>query len=107
MHQLQRAVYSGRIAPERGRRPDELRAISGAHTLLTNIVLAWNTTKMHDMVLSLRGGGMHFEDDWLRRIGPAHFGHVTFRGTMRFGVDKFPESLLRTISGEATSFKLR
>ena len=40
-------------------------------------------------------------------MGPAHFGHINSRGTMRFGVDKFPQSLLRENSGEAASFKLR
>ncbi len=95
MHQLQRAVYSGRIAPERGRRPDELRAISGAHSLISNVVIAWNTMKMHDVVLALRGSGMRIEDDWLRRIGPAHFGHINFRGTMRFGIERYAQSLLK------------
>jgi TnpA family transposase len=40
VHQLQRAVYYGKIAPERGRRVDEMIAISGSHTLLTNLVIA-------------------------------------------------------------------
>lgn len=47
---LQRAVFSGKVAPERGRRRDEMRAISGSHALLTNIVLAWNTRRMHETV---------------------------------------------------------
>jgi hypothetical protein len=38
---------------------------------------------MNDVVLALRNSGMRIEDDWLRRIGPAHFGHINFRGTMR------------------------
>lgn len=46
VHQLQRAAYSGKVAPERGRRRDEMKAISGFHALLTNIVLAWNTARM-------------------------------------------------------------
>lgn len=46
VHQLQRAVYSGKVAPERGRRRDEMKAISGSHALLTNIELAWNTAQM-------------------------------------------------------------
>jgi len=29
VHQLQRAVYSGKVAPERGRRREEMKAISG------------------------------------------------------------------------------
>jgi hypothetical protein len=37
----------GRVAPERGRRSDELIAICGLHALLTNnIALAWNTYRM-------------------------------------------------------------
>ena len=54
MHQLQRVVYSGKVAPERGRRRDEMLAISGSHALLTNIVLAWNTGRMHDIVERLK-----------------------------------------------------
>jgi TnpA family transposase len=56
VHQLQRAIYSGRVAPERGRRGDEMAAISGAHALLTNIVLAWNTQRMGAVVARLREG---------------------------------------------------
>jgi TnpA family transposase len=40
VHQLQRAVYYGRIAPERGRRTEEMVAISGAYALLAYAVLA-------------------------------------------------------------------
>nr|WP_245639727.1 transposase [Paraburkholderia heleia] len=43
VHQLQRAIYTGKIAPERGRRRDEMIAISDSLTLLTNLVIAWST----------------------------------------------------------------
>jgi TnpA family transposase len=56
VHQLQRAVHQGRIGTQRGRRRDELWAISGAHTLLTNAIIAWNTMKMQQVV-----------DDWKAR----------------------------------------
>ena len=46
VHQLQCAIYNGKIAPERGRRCDEMIAISGSLTLLTNLVIAWNTQRM-------------------------------------------------------------
>jgi hypothetical protein len=58
VHQLQRAVYSGKVAPERGRRRDEMKAISGSHALLTNIVLAWNTARMHEVVERLKRDGI-------------------------------------------------
>ncbi len=95
VHQLQRAVYTGKLATERGRRRDEMKAISGSHTLLTNIVIAWNTHRMHGVVERLRKDGTVIEDAWLRRIGPAHSGHINFRGTFSFGVDKYAQALLR------------
>jgi TnpA family transposase len=101
VHQLQRALYSGRIEPERGRRRDEMRAISGAHALLTNIVLAWNTSRMHEAVTKLRRDGVRFEDEWLRRIGPAHFGHINFRGTMRFGLENYADALVEATQPRA------
>jgi hypothetical protein len=74
------AIYSGRVAPKRGRRREEMIAISGAHALLTNVVLTWNTQRMGAVVSRLREGGLQIDDDWLRRLGPAHFGHINFRG---------------------------
>ena len=95
VHQLQRAVYTGKVAPERGRRRDEMRAISGSHALLTNIVLAWNTSRMNSVVERMRAGGTDIDDAWLRRIGPVHFGHINFRGTFRFRIDAYASALLR------------
>lgn len=82
----ERVVYAGKLPTERGRRRDEMKAISGSHVLLTNIVIAWNTTRMNDVVERLRKGGMEIDDAWLRRMGPAHSSHINFRGTFRFAV---------------------
>ncbi len=77
-------INGGQVAQERGRRRQEMVAISGAHALLTNIVLAWNTNRLEGVVVRLKGDGFGIEEDWLRRIGPAHFSHINFRGTFRF-----------------------
>jgi TnpA family transposase len=103
VHQLQRAIYYGRIAPERGRRADEMMTISGAHALLTNVVLAWNVHRMQAAVQTLRRRGVAIEDDWLRRMGPAHFGHINFRGTFRFAVEKHAQALLKPPVAERSS----
>lgn len=95
VHQLQRAVYSAKMAAERGRRRDEMLAISGSHALLTNIVLAWNTNRMHEVVERLHRDGARIEDGWLRRVGPAHFAHINFRGTLRLSVEKYADALLQ------------
>lgn len=94
VHQLQRAIYYGRVPPERGRRKDEMIAISGSHTLLTNLVLAWNTHRMQNTVEQWRNSGQKIEDSWLARMGPAHFAHVNFRGTFKFGVSRYAQMLL-------------
>lgn len=94
VHQLQRAIYFGRLAAERGRRRDEIRAVSGSHALLTNLVIAWNTMKMQHVVDRWRKEKHPIEDAWLRRMGPVHFGHINFRGLMAFGVERYADALL-------------
>ncbi|MEO7324962.1 MAG: Tn3 family transposase [Dokdonella sp.] len=100
IHQLQRTVHAGRIAPERGRRSDELFAISGSHALLTNMVIAWNTHKMQLVAEHWRKSGKPIEDAWLRRMGPGHTGHINFDGTFRFGIDRYREILLEPAKRE-------
>ena len=100
MHPLQRAEYSGKVAPERGRRRDEMRAISGSHALLANVVQAWNTSRMHEVGERLKRDGTRVEDEGLRRIEQAHFSHINLRGMMRFGVEKYAEAWYR--AGRAT-----
>ena len=77
-------LYSGKVAEKRGSLHDEMQAILGSHALLTNIVLASNTIWMHEVGGKLRRDGIPMGDDWLRRIGPAQFAHINFRGTLRF-----------------------
>jgi hypothetical protein len=38
------------------------------------------------------------DDNWLRRMGPAHFAHVNFRGTLSFPIDLYQEVLLDAAS---------
>jgi TnpA family transposase len=95
VHQLQRAIYYGKVAPERGRRPDEMVAISGAHTLLTNVVIAWNTNRMQQVVDRWRKQGMVIEAAWLRRLGPVHFEHINFRGVFSFGIERYADALIQ------------
>ena len=54
---------------------------------------------MHQEDAQLRSQGVRIEDEWLRRIGPVHFGHINFRGTMRFGVEPYVQSLVQPRNG--------
>ncbi len=95
VHQLQRAVHQGRMGTQRGRRRDELWAISGAHTLLTNVIIAWNTMKMQEVLDDWKVKKHPIGDDWVRRMGPVHFSHINFRGTIAFEIERFLDDLLQ------------
>jgi TnpA family transposase len=103
VHQLQRAIYSSKVQHDRGRRQDEMIAISGSLTLLTNLVVAWNTQRMQTTVDAWRRKGQRVDDDWLRRMGPAHFAHVNFRGILSFPIHLYQDALLETPLRRAVS----
>ena len=43
---------------------------------------------------ALKADGIGIEEEWLRRIGPAHFSHINFRGTFRFNLEKYSAALV-------------
>jgi TnpA family transposase len=104
VHQLQRAIYYGRISAERGRRRDELRTISGSHVLLSNLVIAWNTERMQRVIGRLKANGTQVPDDLVRRLGPVFFGNINFRGTMSFSsIERYAEVLLTAGAGRRST----
>jgi hypothetical protein len=38
--------------------------------------------------------------------GPAYFGHINFRGTMRFGIERFAQALIDDHAGSARQLRL-
>lgn len=95
VHALERAIYVGRVSPARGRRPEEWVAISGALTLLTNLVLAWNTHRAQSILDDWgRTKAKAVPGDILAHVSPAHFGNMNFRGTFRFPLERYRDRLL-------------
>ena len=95
VHALQRAIHHGRPVAQRGRRPEEWLAQSGALALLTNLTLAWNTHHMDRVI----GQWAETHPEWvnpdiLRHISPVRHGHINFRGVLRFAVSVHRERLL-------------
>lgn len=79
-HLLLRAIYAGNLPAHRGRRPEELIAISGALTLLSNITIAWMTLHMQEVIDRWkREEGRHTDPELLRPTGPARSEGVSFR----------------------------
>ncbi len=85
----------GNITATRGRRREELSAISGSLTLLSNITMAWMTHRMQGVLDRWkREDGRSIERDILRHIGPARFEGVNFRGKFDFPLSQYQERLL-------------
>jgi hypothetical protein len=95
VHTLQRAIHFGSIGAARGRRQEELVAISGSLTLLTNLVLAWNTHHTQRIYQQGdRADGNYVPPEMLRHIPPVSFRHINFRGQFRFPIERAAQSLI-------------
>jgi TnpA family transposase len=97
LHTLQRALYAGAIGPLRGRRFDELNASSGALSLLTNLVLAWNTHHLQMLLDTWKANGeleVWFNESMLKFITPARFREINFRGQFHFPINAYAGRLI-------------
>jgi hypothetical protein len=95
IHQLQRAIRPYATGPKRGRSRDEQRAISGSLSLLSNLVMAWNTSKIQELadLPAHRRGGLSMED--IAAVGPVSATHINFRGVLHFPLEEFSEPILQ------------
>jgi len=92
-HILQRAIHQGSIGPKHGRSNEQLEAISGALSLLCNVVMAFNTHRLQELV---NADPASHPEKLLRHIAPNAHGHINFRGTLAFGLGPYKAKLLRT-----------
>jgi TnpA family transposase len=95
VHSLQRAIHNGMITAKHGRTTEQLGAISGALTLLANIVMAWNT---HRMQAAIDRDPNEYPDDVLSRCAPIGHRHINMRGILTFDLARYAASLLRPAS---------
>jgi TnpA family transposase len=95
VHQLERVIHTGPIRSDRGRRREEKILISGALTLLTNAVIAFNTWKLHRAVERRRAAGRDVPSDAiLAHIAPIGFRHINFHGVYRFPLERYLDRLM-------------
>ncbi|HET7879349.1 MAG TPA: Tn3 family transposase, partial [Acetobacteraceae bacterium] len=92
VHSLQRAIHNGMITAKHGRTMEQLGAISGALTLLANIVMAWNTHRIQAVID--RAPNDH-PDDVLSRVAPIGYRHINMRGIFTFDLTQYASSLLQ------------
>jgi len=87
------------ITAKHGRTMEELGAISGALTLLANIVMSWNT---HRLQIAIERVPAEYPDEVLSRIAPIGYKHINLRGILTFDLTRLGPSLLgrQTIAAE-------
>jgi TnpA family transposase len=95
VHELQRAIHNGPIGARHGRSRQELVAISGALTLLTNVVMAWNTAQMQRLAEARWGGRPPAA---LARIAPVAFAHINLRGMFNFSLGASHRHLIEPLA---------
>jgi hypothetical protein len=95
VHTLQRVIHFGSIAAARGRCQAELVAISGALTLLANIVMAWMTQHIQRLLDAWHhAGARHVEGDQRRHMAPVHVQGINLRGVLQFPVARYRHRLI-------------
>ena len=94
VHTLQRAIHVGSLAAARGRRHEELAALSGALTLLANLTMAWTTHHLQQVVEQSTRDGHPVREELLRHIVPVHVAAINFRGTFHFPLDRYVQRLI-------------
>ena len=73
--------------------------ISGALTLLTNAVIAYNTWKLHQVLERSREAGHPVPSDAiLAHIAPIAFRHINFQGIYRFPLERYLDRLLPSLA---------
>ncbi|MDR8939468.1 transposase [Burkholderia pseudomultivorans] len=101
VHTVQRAIHIGRIPVELARRQESLAAVSSALTLLSNILMAWNTTHMQRALENIEARrGQPIATEQLRRIAPTHIEGINLRGTFNFPVSLYAKRILPSIAAD-------
>jgi TnpA family transposase len=95
VHQLQRSIRPYAIGPKRGRSYDEQRAISGSLSLLSNLVMAWNTQKIQELMDLPEHRRPDIRLDDIAMVGPVATRHINFKGILHFPMEEFAEPVLR------------
>jgi TnpA family transposase len=85
MNTLQRAIHNGPISPRSGRTREQMAAISGSLTLLTNIVIAWNA---HQYDKATKHKEWNRPQSHLRHIAPIAHAHINLKGSITFDLEQ-------------------
>jgi TnpA family transposase len=88
-HTLQRQIRRDGAGSRRGRRTEELIAQSGTLSLVTNLVMAWNTHQLQATLDRWRAEGRQIDPQILHHITPMGFEGINFGGILVFPMERY------------------
>jgi hypothetical protein len=91
---LQRQIRRAGVGSRRGRRAEELVAQSGALSLLTNLVMAWNAHQMQLTIDRWHTEGRDIDSQILHHTTPMGFERINFGGILVFPMERYRARLL-------------
>ncbi|MDE2225464.1 MAG: Tn3 family transposase [Castellaniella sp.] len=95
VHVLEHALETGKVPRHQLNAAIRLRGVSSSITLLSNIVMAWTTTRMQQSLAGLpKDIGAHAVPENLRHIAPIQEGLINFRGLFVFPIERYMARLL-------------
>jgi len=90
-HSLQRAINSGTIGARHGRTLEQIATILSSLTLLANIVMTWNATKIGDISAAAPAA---FPEQHLKHIAPNAHAHINTKGVLTIDPSRHLDHLL-------------
>jgi TnpA family transposase len=91
VHFMERAIHNGDVGPKRGRTEDQLAAISGALSLVANILMTWNTVHIENARAEEPD---ILTDEIVSKVAPVAHGHFNLRGMFKFDLGAHRSTLL-------------
>ena len=98
---LKRAIYTGRVSSHQAKQHEEMQAVADALSLLANILMAWNTAQMQQVLdhwAQRRDGAV--PPELIGRIAPTRTEGINLRGVFRFPVERYAEKILPSSAAE-------
>ena len=91
------AIHVGAVPVRRGRDLAEFAVVSGALALMTNIVMAYNAGQLQKSIDAEVAAGADLAACLraLECVGPVSYGHINFRRTYFFPVERYGARILR------------
>jgi hypothetical protein len=95
---LKRAIYVGRVASYQAKQHEEMQAVADALSLLANLVMAGNTTKMQPVLDRWNARrSTAVPPELIGRIAPTRTEGINLRGVFTFPIEQYQAQLLPSL----------